>query len=72
MTNQEFYTWLTDNNYFWDRTSSNEIWVALNGYKCFTDEREALETNAKKAKHINIAQDFDTVCGKTFYRFRHR
>lgn len=72
MTHQKFYTWLTKNHYFWDRTSTNEIWVALNGNKCFDERRKALEAEAKKAKYLMIADDFDRLSGKTFYRFKPR
>jgi len=30
---QNFYEFLNDGNYFWDRKDKNTIYVLLNGYK---------------------------------------
>jgi hypothetical protein len=69
---QDFYKFLNDNNYFWDRKNDNTIWVALNGYKIFDERYMALEQAARAAKATIIAGDFDSHCGKTFYSVKHK
>ena len=69
---KEFYTLLTENNYFWDRKDDKTIYVALNGYKVFSQEYEDMMAAAKEAKATNIAAEFDTHSLKTFYYFKHK
>lgn len=69
---QDFYKFLDENNYFWDRKDAKHVWVALNGYKCFDEPRLALDAAAIKAKAILISSDFDKHSGKTIYVFKHK
>lgn len=69
---QDFYDFMNNNNYFWGRHNTKEIWVALNGYKVFDERYEVLMTAARAAKAIHIESKFDQQCGKTFYIFKHK
>lgn len=69
---QTFYEFLDANNYFWDRKDKNHIYVALNGYRVFDKRYERLIAAAKNVKAINIDAQYDSLCQKTFYVFKHK
>lgn len=69
---QDFYKFLDNSDYFWDRRNDKEIWVALNGYRVFNEAYDALMSAARSAKAIHIESRFDQHCGKTFYVFKHK
>lgn len=68
----EFYSFLTENHYFWDRKDSRNIWVAVNGYKVFDERYELLMDKAKENRFVHVDVRFDEICGKTFYTFKHK
>lgn len=69
---QDFYKWLSENNFHWDRADKTHIWVALNGYKVFDEAYGALMLQAKEAKAFHLDSKYDQICGKTFYTFKHK
>jgi hypothetical protein len=69
---QDFYNFLNENHYFWDRKDDNHIWVALHGYMVFDVRYEALMAEAKKVKARNISHEYDKYCGQSFYIFKHK
>jgi len=69
---QNFYEFLDEENYFWDRKDKNTIYVLLSGYKVFSDEYHALMNAAKQVKATNIAAEYDSHSMKTVYWFKHK
>lgn len=68
---KSFYSFLSENNYFWDR-KGDRIWVAVNGYKVFDERWELLMSAASQAKALHVDVTYDELCGKTFYWFKER
>jgi hypothetical protein len=69
---EKLYAVLEDGLYHWERVNANTIWVALPGYKVFSDEYYTLMDAAKQAKAVNTVVNYNLHSMKTFYWFKHK